>query len=299
MMLNYSMWVTLSATKKNLVGILKVGGLSMIFFLFFTTMSFRSQEMAIPLWAMGGVNIFSRVAQDATLCVLSQKQSSSRVHVAFRTLPDPGPFSLQHDTPISSSLLYPSNRTNPWAPQPGLLFGSSAEQSPLTVADEHERTSSGAPRFCHPAWRHNTVWVVMRAAGMRQGQNMLCRVFGDVPPRELWSWCLPRFLLYSPDAPKLEAVPGNENTCLRGHGDAGALLMSFGPPPCAAHHCPRTITRHWFQATSPSLTHSIDWFLLCRIRAVRSLQATRPLDQEGTASWPRQVDFVASETSRA
>ena len=41
-------------------------------------------------------------------------------------------FSVQHDTPTSSSLLYPPNRTNPRAPQPGFLFGRFTEQSPLT-----------------------------------------------------------------------------------------------------------------------------------------------------------------------
>ena len=47
------------------------------------------------------------------------------------------------------------------------------------------------------------------------------------------------FLLYPPDAAKLGAEPGNENTSLRGHGHARALLMSLGPPLSAARRCPR------------------------------------------------------------
>ena len=44
----------------------------------------------------------------------------------FRTLLDPVPFSLRHDTPTSP------NRANPCAPQPGPLFGRFAEQSSHT-----------------------------------------------------------------------------------------------------------------------------------------------------------------------
>ena len=73
----------------------------------------------------------SRLEQSHLLSCAFLKQSSSRTHVMFRTLPDPAPFSLQHDTPASSSLLYPPNRTNPCAPRPELLFGPFAEQSPL------------------------------------------------------------------------------------------------------------------------------------------------------------------------
>ena len=50
----------------------------------------------------------------------------------FHTSLEHAPFSLQHDTPTSSSLFYPPNRTNPCAPQPGLLCGRFAVQSPLT-----------------------------------------------------------------------------------------------------------------------------------------------------------------------
>ena len=42
------------------------------------------------------------------------------------------PYALQHDTPTSSYLPYPPNRTNPCSPQPELLFGRFAEQGPLT-----------------------------------------------------------------------------------------------------------------------------------------------------------------------
>ena len=83
-------------------------------------------------------NIFSRVVQrpdKGSSCIFScgvLKQSSSRAHVVSHILLDHTPFSLQHDTPTSSSLLYPPNRTNPCAPQPGLTFGRFAEQSPLT-----------------------------------------------------------------------------------------------------------------------------------------------------------------------
>ena len=42
------------------------------------------------------------------------------------------PFSLQHDAPTSPSLLFPLNRTNPCAPQSGLMFDCCAEQSPPT-----------------------------------------------------------------------------------------------------------------------------------------------------------------------
>ena len=50
----------------------------------------------------------------------------------FHTLLDHVLFSLQHVASTSSSLLNPPNRTNPCAPQSGLLFGRFAEQSPLT-----------------------------------------------------------------------------------------------------------------------------------------------------------------------
>ena len=81
-------------------------------------------------------NIFSRVAQghekgSRSYChsvLLSfLKQSSSRAHVMSHTLLDHAPFSLQHETPISQSLLYPPNRTHLCAPQPGLMFGRFAE----------------------------------------------------------------------------------------------------------------------------------------------------------------------------
>ena len=60
------------------------------------------------------------------------KQSSSRAHVMSHTLPDHAPVSLQHDTPISQSLLYRPNRTTPCATPQGLLLSRFAEQSPLT-----------------------------------------------------------------------------------------------------------------------------------------------------------------------
>ena len=50
----------------------------------------------------------------------------------FRTLLDPAPFSSTLITPTSSSLLYPSHRTNPCASPQGLWIGRMAEQSPLT-----------------------------------------------------------------------------------------------------------------------------------------------------------------------
>ena len=50
----------------------------------------------------------------------------------FHTLLDHARFSLQHVASTASSLLNPPNRTNPCAPQSGLLFGRFAEQSPLT-----------------------------------------------------------------------------------------------------------------------------------------------------------------------
>ena len=62
------------------------------------------------------------------------KQSSSRAHVMFHTMLDHVPFSLHH-VASTSSLLNPPNRTNPCAPQSGLLFGRFAEQSPLTGYD--------------------------------------------------------------------------------------------------------------------------------------------------------------------
>ena len=62
----------------------------------------------------------------------------------FRTLLDPAPFSSALSTPISSSLLYPSNRTNPCAPQPGLLFGRFAEQFPLTCYEPNVLASIGS-----------------------------------------------------------------------------------------------------------------------------------------------------------
>ena len=46
------------------------------------------------------------------LCAISE-QSSSRPRAMLRTLLDPAPFSLQHHTPTSDSLLDPSNRTSP------------------------------------------------------------------------------------------------------------------------------------------------------------------------------------------
>ena len=62
---------------------------------------------------------FSRVWLKRLCCFFLSaflKQTSSRAHVMFRTLLDPAPFSSTLSTPTSSStLLCPSNRTNPCA----------------------------------------------------------------------------------------------------------------------------------------------------------------------------------------
>ena len=68
-------------------------------------------------------NILSRLKRLSCIFLCAFLKSSSRAHVTFRALLYPAFFSLQHDTPTSASPLYPSNRTNPCAPQSGLLFG--------------------------------------------------------------------------------------------------------------------------------------------------------------------------------
>ena len=52
----------------------------------------------------------------------------------FHTLLDHTPFSLQHDTPTSFSLLYPPNKTEPCAPQLGLWVVRLPKQGPLTIS---------------------------------------------------------------------------------------------------------------------------------------------------------------------
>ena len=72
------------------------------------------------------------LARDSSCSVLFSIQNSHpRARVMFRTLLDLAPFSSTLGTPTFSSLLYPTNRTNPCALQQGLLFGRFAEQSPL------------------------------------------------------------------------------------------------------------------------------------------------------------------------
>ena len=117
----------------------------------FSYKEFRLQEMAISLSAPGGVNstphrarkthtqTFSRVwLKDLTrvqghivaaCCCLFLKQSSSRAPVMSHTWRDRAPFPLPHSTP---SQIDPPDKTNPCAPQPGLLFGRVAQQRPLT-----------------------------------------------------------------------------------------------------------------------------------------------------------------------
>ena len=46
-------------------------------------------------------------------------------------------------------------------------------------------------------------------------------------------------VVLTPVAAMLEAVPGTENTYLRGHEDARASLRSLCSLPCAVHRCPR------------------------------------------------------------
>ena len=84
----------------------------------------------------------------------------------FRTFLDSAPLSLQHDTPTSSSLRYPSQRTNPSAPQPELLFG----------------------RFCRTDPAHNShhlavtiKHLIHRAAGLFGRLAIQCRLTGYMP----------------------------------------------------------------------------------------------------------------------
>ena len=73
MMLNYSMWVTLSATKKNLVGILKVRGLSMIFFLFLLHKEFSLTGNGDSLVSDGRCRHFlARCSGCNVLCTVSK-----------------------------------------------------------------------------------------------------------------------------------------------------------------------------------------------------------------------------------
>ena len=67
-----------------------------------------------------------------SLCALSPKHSSSRVHAMFRTLLDPPLTSPSRSTLTSSSLLFPSHWPHTSTPQTGPSFGQFAEQSPLT-----------------------------------------------------------------------------------------------------------------------------------------------------------------------
>ena len=86
------------------------------------------------------------------------KNNHSRALVMFRTLLEPAPFSSTLSTPTSSSstfssstssssVLYPPNTTNPCAPQPVLLFGRFAEQSPLTDSSAEDPTPT-PPKDC-------------------------------------------------------------------------------------------------------------------------------------------------------
>ena len=65
----------------------------------------------------------------------------------FRTFLDPAPLSLQHDTPTSSSLRYPSQRTNPSAPQPELLFGRFCRTDPAPRGDHQTLKTQAAALF--------------------------------------------------------------------------------------------------------------------------------------------------------
>ena len=65
-----------------------------------------------------------------SLCVVSQKHSSSRAHDMFRTLLDP-PLSSTLSPPTSSSLLFPQKRTNSCAANWTLVW-QFCRESPVT-----------------------------------------------------------------------------------------------------------------------------------------------------------------------
>ena len=87
------------------------------------------------------------LALQCSLCAFSPKSSSSRAHVMFRTLLDPPLTSPTLSTPTTSSPLFISNRPATCSPPTGLLFGRSAEQSPLSGYHAPQNHYSYSP-FC-------------------------------------------------------------------------------------------------------------------------------------------------------